>query len=723
MQASTLFFNPPHHHHPVTVRRCLSANETTPLSSQIFSKRALIALAIVFGIGSPGASASTLEEVIVVADFRNINEADAATSISIISADVIAARGAQHFEEVIARIPNFNFAGGTGRSRFFQIRGIGERSQFVEPINPSVGMLIDNVDFSGIGSAATLMDVKQIDVLRGPQGTRYGANALAGLINITTNDPEPDFGASIRATVGDYGHSTLGFTGTGPLTDNMSFRLAAEKHESDGYYSNSFLNRDDVNQRDETSLRGKLKIVSDAGADVAWQTVLTLANTDVDNGYDAFTFDNSRVTQSDQPGFDRQESTSLAADTTWYGTTMDLQVIASLANTDSEYGFDEDWSFEGFHPDEYSSFDNYVRQRDTASLEARLISNEPLQFAGLDTDWIVGIYTLKTDEELQRTYTFDSDFSSDFDFTNLALFTQLDTALTSKWSWSTGLRVERRTANYSDSRGVQFDPNETLWGGRLALQYTPQTRQMYYLSLSRGYKAGGFNTDGSLDADLREFSSESLLELELGAKLNLMDDRLTLRGAIFYDQRRDQQVKSSLLRARPNGSTEFIEYLGNAAEGTNQGIELESQWLALDTLTLYANIGLLRARFDRFTNEAGVDLAGRDQAQAPRYTYSTGAQWRLGNWQADMSVDGKDDFFFSDRHELRSTRLALLNANISYAKQDWKLRLWGRNLTNKDYTIRGFGSFGNNPANGYTTEPYVQFGEPRMIGVSAEYTL
>ncbi|MFT4633204.1 MAG: iron complex outermembrane receptor protein, partial [Crocinitomicaceae bacterium] len=390
-------------------RQATKLIRTSPVT-RLFSL--LIAMTLMLGMGSAMVNAASLEEVIVVADFRDINEAVAPSSISIISADVIAARGAQHFEEVIARIPNFNFAGGTGRSRFFQIRGIGERSQFVDPINPSVGLLIDNVDFSGIGSVATLMDVKQIDVLRGPQGTRYGANALAGLINITTNDPEPDFGANIRATVGDYGHSTLGFTTTGPLTDNTSFRLAAEKHESDGFYSNRFLNRDDVNRRDETSLRGKLKMVSDADADTAWQTVLTLANTDVDNGYDAFTFDNTRVTQSDQPGFDRQESTSIASDTTWYGKTMDLQVIASVANTDSEYGFDEDWSFLGFHPDEYSSFDNYERQRDTASLEARLISNEPLLVAGLETDWIVGIYSLKTDEELQRTYTFDSDFRS-----------------------------------------------------------------------------------------------------------------------------------------------------------------------------------------------------------------------------------------------------------------------------------------------------------------------
>jgi len=706
--------------HPKRDPQSASSTRLAPSSYLSLAWAAITAVPLMLPLN---VTAVSLEEILVVADFRDINEADAATSISIISGDVIAERGAQHFEEVIARIPNFNFSGGTGRSRFFQIRGIGERSQFLDPINPSVGLLIDNVDFSGIGSVATLMDVDQIEVLRGPQGTRYGANALAGLINITTNEPEDEFGANIKATLGDYGHRTLGFMGTGPLTEQISFRLAAEEHQSDGFYTNSFLNRDDVNQRNETSLRGKLKIISDASAKRQWQTLLTLANTDVDNGYDGFTLDNSRNSASDQPGHDRQDSTSIASDTTWYGAAADLQLIASLASTDSDYGYDEDWTFDGFHPDGYSSFDNYVRQRDTKSLELRLISNEPLEAAGLSTDWVVGIYGLQTDEQLQRFYTFDSDFTSDFDFTNLALFTQLDTQLTDRWHWSTGLRVERRQANYQDSRGVQFDPTETLWGGRLALQYTPQTRQMYYLSLSRGYKAGGFNTDGSLDADLREFSSESLLELELGAKLNLADDRLTLRAALFFDQRRDQQVKSSLLRLRPNGSTEFIEYLGNAAEGTNRGLELESQWLALDYLTLYANVGLLRAQFDRFINEAGEDLAGRDQAQAPRYTYSVGSQLQFGDWQTDLSVDGKDSFFFSDRHELRSTTNTLLNATISYIQPSWRLRLWGRNLTNEDYTIRGFGSFGNNPAKGYITEPYVQFGEPRMIGFSAEYTL
>jgi iron complex outermembrane recepter protein len=673
-------------------------------------------------LATPAISAE-LEEVVVMADYRDLNDAQLATSITVISSAVVRQRAAQHFEEIINSIPNFNVSGGTGRSRFFQIRGIGERSQFIEPINPSVGLLIDNVDYSGAGSIATMMDVDQIEVLRGPQGTRYGANALAGLINITTRNPEPEYATSLKANVGDYGHRTLGLTTTGPITALSSFRLAAETHQSDGYYANSFLNRDDVNQRDETSLRGKLQLISAPDADLAWETLLTLANTNVDNGYDAFTLDNSRTTLSDQPGHDRQESTSLALDTTLHLASVDLQLLASLGNTDSEYGYDEDWTFVGIHPDGYSAFDDYLRRRDTLNLEARVISNQPIKTGSLSTDWLVGIYALQTREDLTRIYTYDSDFNSEFDFTNLAIFTQLDTSITDQWQFSTGLRLEQRDASYKDSRAVAFNPKENFWGGRLALQYFPNEGKMLYTSLSRGYKAGGFNTDGSLDADLRQFDAEYLVELELGAKLSLADDTLQLKVAIFYDQRRDQQVKSSQLRVRANNSTEFVEYLGNAARGTNRGFELESRWLTHDNLTLFANIGLLQARFDEFVNEAGENLAGRDQAQAPAYTYNLGANIDIGRWHTSISVDGKDEFYFSDRHSLTSTAYTLLNANISYIQPRWKLSFWGRNLTNKDYTIRGFGSFGNDPRKGYITEPYVQYGEPRMIGVSAEYEL
>ena len=109
-------------------------------------------------------------------------------------------------------IPNVNYSKGSSRARYFQIRGIGERGQFDEPLNSSVGLLIDGIELSGIGTVATLFDVKQIEVLRGPQGTLYGANALAGLINVVTNKPTDIFESNLEFGLGTVSYTQLTLT-------------------------------------------------------------------------------------------------------------------------------------------------------------------------------------------------------------------------------------------------------------------------------------------------------------------------------------------------------------------------------------------------------------------------------------------------------------------------------------------------------------------------------
>ena len=139
-----------------------------------------------------------IETITVTSDFRQQNLQKTSVSLSVLTDADIKQRNAQHLEELIAVTPNVNFASGSQRARYYQIRGIGERSQFSEPINPSVGVIIDDIDFTGVGSIATLFDVSQAEVYRGPQGTRFGANALAGMINITTKAPTDDFEGEIQ---------------------------------------------------------------------------------------------------------------------------------------------------------------------------------------------------------------------------------------------------------------------------------------------------------------------------------------------------------------------------------------------------------------------------------------------------------------------------------------------------------------------------------------------
>ncbi|MEP1595348.1 MAG: TonB-dependent receptor, partial [Halieaceae bacterium] len=655
-------------------------------------------------------------------------------STSVLTGEELQLRAAQHLEDVLNVAPNVNYASGASRARFFQVRGIGERSQFVEPLNPSIGFIVDGIDFSGLGTAGTLYDVDQIEILRGPQGTLHGANALAGLINITTRAPEAEPAFSVEATAADYDTWSAGITGTGPLiADRLLYRLALNLYESDGYIDNDFLGRDDTNNRDETSIRGKLRWLTDDSGTLD----ATLLYTDIDNGYDAFSLDNRRNTLSDQPGRDTLESTALGLRWQHDGEHVSTEASLSLANTETEYGYDEDWSFVGIAPDlEYSSFDLYTRERDSYSAEFRLLSNEPLGIAGLDTDWVAGVYYLADREDLERTYTYlAQDFTSTYDTDTFAAFGQLDTQLTDRLTLVTGLRLERRETDYSDNNGVSDDPGETLWGGRLSLEFALSDEQLLYGGVSRGYRANGVNAgilasegisdDPDLSARLSRLSTydeESLLNYEIGFKGSFLDSSLRTRLALFYMDRDDQQVKGSLVIPRDDGSTAFIDYTSNAAEGNNYGLEVELDWQPLERLSLYANLGLLETEFDKYINADGEDLSGREQAHAPAYQYAAGGQFDFGaGFYARLDLEGKDDFFFSDRHEVKSPSQDLLHLRIGYAAEHWSLALWGRNLTDEDYFVRGFGSFGNDPRKGYITEPYYQFGEPRLIGVSATY--
>ena len=136
-----------------------------------------------------------LEEIIVTASLREQPLAAVPASITVLGQETLQSAGLQHFGDVLGLVPNLNWSGGTSRPRFLQLRGIGELEQYQGAPNPSVGFLIDDIDLSGVGMPATLFDAQQVEVLRGPQGTRYGANALAGLVKIKTRDAAttPDF--------------------------------------------------------------------------------------------------------------------------------------------------------------------------------------------------------------------------------------------------------------------------------------------------------------------------------------------------------------------------------------------------------------------------------------------------------------------------------------------------------------------------------------------------
>lgn len=681
-----------------------------------------VLLTLIFAPHVQAAEPEALEEVIVSASLRRQTLAEFPASVTVLDHEALRLGGVQHFQDVLQRVPNLNWAAGSSRPRYLQLRGIGELEQYQGAPNPSVGFLIDDIDFSGIGMPATLFDVEQIEVLRGPQGTVYGANALAGLVSVRTRSPGFDPELRAEATLADYGTRGAGFAAGGALGDSeqAAWRLAAQRFRSDGFRRNVYLGREDTNGFDETTARAKLRLLP--GDDLSVD--LTALYADIDNGYDAFAIDNSRVTRSDDPGRDAQRSTGLAAAVTWEGIPgLELRSITTAADSGIRYSFDGDWGNDrdwgAFAPYDYTS--RFLRERRTLSQELRAASRSAGR-ADAAFDWVAGLYFLRARETNDQLDLFNGEvfrtLVSRYEAHNLAGYGQLDLRLAPRLTLSAGLRVERRGADYQDTDGSRFAPEDTMAGGHLALRWAADAETSFYGQISRGYKAGGFNIGPVVPAERRGFDAETLLSYELGTSVRRLQGRLEARAAAFLMRRADQQVSTSF-QLDPGDPLSYIFVTDNAARGENRGLEAGVRYVVTERFRLDTSVGLLDTRYlgYRFGER---DLHGREQAHAPEYQYALGAQYRHPRgWLARLDVQGSDDFYFDASHDERAESFALVHARIGYEAPRWSAWLWGRNLFDASYAMRGF-YFGNEPPD-FASRRYVQPGDPRQLGVTFEY--
>jgi len=670
-------------------------------------------------------AAEALDEIIVTADFRERPVRELPASVTVLDTEAIESLAVQHFEELVNVVPNLNWSGDGHRARYLQIRGVGELEQYQGAPNPSVGFLIDDIDFSGIGTVATLFDVYRIEVLRGPQGTRYGANALAGLVYVQSALPTDQLDGRVQLTAGDDDMRSAGLAIGGPVTDSLLFRLSAHHYEGNGFRNNTYLGREDTNGRDETTIRGRLRWLpsDDLSVDIA-----TMA-ADVDNGYDAFAIDNSYTMLSDKPGKDAQKSAGASIRVEWAGGELaTLTSITSFADSDIDFSFDADWgNDDAWAPITYDYISLSERSRRTASQEFRLASTEAGRLFGGTTGWLVGVYALNLKDELltinQGEYldpginfadSLDDTFGSAYEASNLAAFGQLERLFGNATRLSVGLRIEHRSTDYNDTAGLQAGPSETMTGGEITLSHDHSDSMTSFVSLSKGYKAGGFNL-GVVPDGRREFGPEQTWNLEAGIKSSFLGDALSLNVAAFFSRRDDQQVRTSF-QLIPNDPASFVFYTDNAAQGETLGLEADLRWFVSEALELYVNVGLLDATFDEFTTPQ-VDLSGRKQAHAPDYTLAAGVSYRHeGGFFARLDMTARDAFYFDVSHDQKSRPYELLNARVGYDAGRWSMQLWGRNLLDRQYAVRGF-FFGNEPPN-FPNALYTRLGDARQVGVT-----
>ena len=681
----------------------------------------------------PGAAEAPpvkLDPVLVTADLWASPVARIPASVTVHDEAALRAGAVRHLGDLVDQIPNLTWTGGTSRPRYLQIRGIGENSQFEgETPDSAVRFLVDDLDFTGLGTIGTAFDVSQVEVLRGPQAGAFGANAAGGVVRLVTNAPTPYWTGRAEATVGGDALRSAGFAVGGPLVaakpEQLMMRLALQQSKSDGFRRNLTLNRD-TNARDERTAR--LRLTWNPNAPWRWDVALLAA--DFANGYDEFALDNNgEFTYSDQPGRDEQESFAASLRGTYTGGEgLRFTTVTSGARTRSRYSYDDDWTDAS-----YMGFSDLARLRWVVNQELWLDS-APGAAAGAISRWTLGAFYSDTEEFSRYTNTDPWNIRglrTTYRAQNTALFGQAGHDFSPRTRLVAGLRLERiemdgdgtktryRASSNSHDPVVVTRPafSDTLAGGKLTLEHDVTERLLGFASVTRGYKAGGINVDARIDpaTDPLTYSTETLWNWEAGVRGHALDGRFTGEVTAFWLQRQDTQVRDS---AGFGGSYRF--FTDNGAESSVHGLEAAGAYALTPAWSVRGSVALMRSELERFTLTNGNTGGGRELANTPEYGYTLGTRYggdRGVFFAADL-VGRAEQFDSNNQNEARRA-FRVVNASLGYATDRWTLTFWVKNLFDEEYDRRVY-FFGNEDPD-YIETRYENRADPRQAGVTATW--
>ena len=667
-----------------------------------------------------------LEPIVITGELWESELQAVTASVSVTEAEQLNLNGVQHFEDIVNTIPNVTWTGGSSRPRYIQIRGIGENSQFEgETPDSAVRFLIDDLDLTGVGTVGNLFDIRQVEVLRGPQAGAFGANAAGGLIRIVSNNPTPYWTGQVKSTIGNDDLVEAGIALGGPILENdpqqLTFRFSVHDLAQNGFRKNRTLDREDTNERDELSSR--LKVRWRASEDLQLDGSFFYA--DFDNGYDEFTLNNARTsTFSDEPGRDEQETFGTSLKATYSGLDKaNITYITNYIETDSLYSFDGDWTDEDEASSLFgSSFLEINRDRQVYRQDLRFDSADDKDALGFIDRWTTGIYHEHLEENTVTTGF--GDFETNYDSETLSLYGQGTHLLGERTRITLGLRVEYfdlKTENVDGFRqDVDFD--DWLLGGKLTLEHDWSENQMTFASVTRGYKAGGANIYPFLEVPPfpEEYETEDLWNYEIGLRSTLLDDKLRSRITLFFLDRDNAQLRDS-----EGEGIGFTYFTTNGEGAQHYGLEAETIYYFDENWSLTTALGLLETNRDSYeiktdsdVNAAPEFIRSRDLANAPSYTYTVRLNYLpYRGFFAGSEIVGRDAYFESNSHREKRDAYVVFNSSIGYLWEQWTLTLWAKNIFDEEYAERVF--FFDN---GYGEQRYEAPAAPRTFGVTANYS-
>jgi len=616
-----------------------------------------------------------------------------------------------HTENIWDLVPNLNTAGGSNRLRFIQIRGVGERSEFDSVPTNSVGYYYDHIDLSGISGIVATYDTENIQVLKGPQSHLFGDSSIGGNI-LLASSWSFDHSSSIWSGVGSQSRIRLGAKTQKSLSSSLDFKIGVQKQISDGFIQNNFLSID-TNERDELFTTAGF-VFKKNNLEVRTSHIYA----DQKNGYDVWSTSQDKFTTiSDRPGRDEQRTWGHSIEGTGrISKNSKITLISSLSLSDINYSFDEDWGNDVFWnqvPSWNTDYDfNKVYDRDRNHFHSKIIyqqnTNQGLFNLGLH-------YTNRVDDSLITSFRDGAErknLKSRFDSKHYAFFAGFEKQLSSSLKFILNGRIEDQSIEYSDSNAFSGSPKTRMYGFSASLHKKIKNNR-FLATLSRGFKGAGFNPEINLSTEQQFYSPESLLNYEL--TWLFQNKVVSSKVTAFYMDRSNQQIQTSS-QDNPSDPSDFTVFIDNAAKSENYGLEAQLDIFTNSPLSLNLAAGLLKARFKSYVLE-GVDFSGRDLAHAPLYSFALGGTYKLSNkFSVNSRLTGRDEFFFSNSHDQKSSSYALLSAGFDYRPyNNTRISIWGRNILDKNYAVRGF-FFGNEPPN-FDPKLYTQAGAPLEYGL------
>ena len=680
-------------------------------------------------------------EILVSAGLSDESLNRVSSSLTVFSTSDLKNSTGSHFQNLTHSISNLNWAGGTSRPRYFQIRGVGERSHlFGEgPPNFSVGFTLDDIELSGLGMVASLYDLEQIEIFKGPQSSVFGSNASAGLISIKTNEPVADREFKLSLSLGNDNLSAIQSTVNFSLMKNIHTRLSLDHVESNGFRKNEFLNIENSNKRDELISKVRLKFDGYSRFDF----LLTALFANINNGYDVWSPDNNSrfITYSDTLGKDRQNTIGASFKGTYkISERLDLKYISSYSKTKLEHSFDGDWANDpywffnhGFDPNNegysYSFYDKYLKDRKSHTNEIRLSKHFE------DAHLIGGIYIKSLNENDEANgYLFGgliTDANSTYDFNSSAAYMKFNMLFIENFKLDASLRTENTNyqydgeyfdnAYYTEFPLVNYGSDNYMLGSKVSITHLIDSESNYFISVSKGFKSGGINQEPLLSTENRSFEPEDIYNIDLGYKY--FGNKQSHMFNLFYTKTHGLQVNLSSQRDLGNPNS-FFYFTSNAGSSSNYGLEMDSRIKLMNNMELKTSMGYLETHIDEFkyVTISGENFGGnREAAMAPKLTFSLGLNYSFKDFHLFINNVYKSSYYFSDSHDKKSSPYSLTDLNVqrNFGKID--IKFWVNNLFDIRYETRAF-YFGLIPFD-YSDELFVRHGDPISFGITLDYSL